>query len=48
MGTSNFEPTPEEGAEDFNGQIAFEVRWSVKDPVIRDASGLRPEPSFSG
>jgi hypothetical protein len=39
MGTRNFEQAPEEGAEDFDGQAAFEVRWRVVGPGIRDASG---------
>ena len=30
---------PEEGAEDSNSQTAFEVRWSIKGPDIRDGSG---------
>lgn len=48
MGTRSFEQTPEEGAEDHNSQTAFEVRWSVAGPDIRDGGGSPPVRSFSG
>jgi len=47
MGTRSFEQTPEEGPQDSDGQTAFEVRWSVREPVIRDGSGSQLEQSFS-